>query len=84
MLMQAISTLEDGQAQLSGHHLLFMLRCSHGQSACMLVDCLRGNAENTSALRGEEGSENRLILRMNSTDKLREMRMRGRGVSKIS
>ena len=28
-------------------------------------------------IKGGGGSENRLILRMNSTDRLREMRMRG-------
>ena len=37
----------------------------------------------TSALRGEGGFKNYLILRTNSTDRLREMRTRGRGVSKV-
>ena len=37
----------------------------------------------TSAPRGEGGFKNCPILRTNSTDRLREMRTRGRGVSKI-
>ena len=37
----------------------------------------------TSAPRGEGGFKNCLILRTNCTDRLREIRTRGRGVSKI-
>ena len=45
---------------------------------------VRGDVLMTSALRGEGGSENLPILQMNSTDRLREMQMKGGGGVKKS
>ena len=43
----------------------------------------RGDVLKTSAFRGEGGSENLPILQMNSTDRLREMQMKGEGGQKF-